>query len=82
MNVYLIARGVKPEQFHGSHATAVLKAMQALKKPATAAEITAHVKKHRLLRGSTMDVGKACGWILSWLKRHGAVVAKEGREKG
>jgi hypothetical protein len=28
----------EPEQFHGSHATAMLKAPQALKKPATTAE--------------------------------------------
>jgi len=57
----------------------VLKAIQALKKPATVAEITAYVKKHRLLRNSKMEPGKACGWILYWLKRHGAVVVRKAR---
>ncbi len=79
MNLYSIARGANPEQFAGSHATAVLRAIRALKKPATAAEITTYVKKHRLLRGSKMDAGKACYWILSWLKRHGAVVVRKAR---
>ncbi len=79
MNVYMIAKGVKPEQFHGTHATAVLKAMQALKKPATSADIVAYVKEHRPLRGSKMDASKAVRWILSWLKRVGAVVVKEGK---
>jgi hypothetical protein len=78
MNVYSIAKGVKPEQFHGSHATAVLKAMEVLKKPATASEIIAYVKKHRLLRKSQMDASRAVRWIFSWLKRQGAVVVKEG----
>jgi hypothetical protein len=79
MNIYVIAKGVKPEQLHGTHATAVLKAMQALKKPATSGEIVAYVKEHRLLRSSKMDTSKAVRWILSWLKRVGAVVVKEGK---
>jgi len=41
----------------------VLKAIQALKKPATAAEIIAYVKEHRLLRSSKMDTSKAVRWI-------------------
>jgi len=37
----------------------VLKSLQALKRPATAAEIIAYKKKHRLLRNSKMDASKS-----------------------
>jgi len=73
----MIAKGTKPEEFKGSHAAAVLKSLQALKRPATAGEIIAYVKKHRLLRNSKMDASKAIRWMLSQLKRQGAVVVKE-----
>lgn len=78
-NIYMTAKGTKSEEFKGTHATAVLKAIQALKKPASAAEIIAYTKKHRLLRNSKMDASKAIRWMLSQLKRQGAVVVKEGK---
>ena len=37
----------------------MLKSLQALKRPATAAEIIAYTKKHRLLRNSKMDASKS-----------------------
>jgi len=79
MTTYSLTKQAKEWKGRGTHLTAVLQALKALKGEATGAAIADYVEEKKLLAGSKMDPREACSWILGYAVRLGLLKAKESK---
>lgn len=69
MTTYNLTKAGREWKGKGTHATAVIEALEALKGKATGAAIADYVVEKKLLAGSKMDEREACSWVLPWCER-------------
>lgn len=79
MTTYSLTKTGREWKGTGTHATAVIEALKALKGKATGAAIADYVVEKKLLAGSKMDEREACSWVLCYLVRKGLLRGKESK---